>query len=62
MTQRIINIEVKQFSKVETILIKIFYCNKCQKEGDIFLFYKVYEKGENLFKKQANIERVLHNI
>ena len=24
--------------------------------------YKVYKKGENLYKKEANIERVLNNI
>ena len=43
-------------------LFKLFHCYNCRKNGETWKLYKFYEKGVSLYKKDANIERVLHNI
>ena len=53
---------INNFQAFKLFLFKIFYCYKCKKDGDMLKLYKVFEKGVNLYKKDANIERVLHNI
>ena len=47
---------------MKLFLYKEFYCFRCKKDGDTYKLYKVYKKGVSLYKKHANIERVLHNI
>ena len=53
---------ISSFQAFKLFLFKQFFCYKCRKDGHTMKLYKVYKKGESLYKKEANIERVLNNI